>query len=353
MNNQSYMKLPCDLSGSIAKNRFKNELLWGLHKILELYTNEDDFKMVFDYVCDIEVHLTNGRFEFYQIKTANSGESYTQSKLTKVGKKEKSVLTKLYILKHEFDDDNEKVKLALVSNRPFKDGKNKLYNNIEQLKFCMLDDDIKNNIEQELKKEMEIDNVNLNDFCFIYTSMDLLNPKNTLTGELVNFFSENLNVEIKKPAVLYSVLVDRISQKAEYELKANSYDEVIEKKGISKKQIQELFNKHIEISNNSVKKAQETIGKICGDKYGEKIRLLIALSSVVQKINESNNLKKMEKKIIKYINDNIDILEDSLENIIETLNERFKREFDIEYSKEEIKSFIILILMKREEEMYE
>lgn len=54
------------------KNRFKNELLWGVHKILELYKNGIEYNVVFDYVCDIEIHLTEDKFEFYQIKTHNS-----------------------------------------------------------------------------------------------------------------------------------------------------------------------------------------------------------------------------------------------------------------------------------------
>nr|WP_135449633.1 dsDNA nuclease domain-containing protein [Planococcus citreus] len=53
---EHYMNLPFDLSGSRAKNRFRNELLWGLKKMLELYKESDDFTMVFDYSCDIEVH---------------------------------------------------------------------------------------------------------------------------------------------------------------------------------------------------------------------------------------------------------------------------------------------------------
>lgn len=37
VNVQYYMSLPYDLSGSMAKNRFRNELLWGLKKIIDLY----------------------------------------------------------------------------------------------------------------------------------------------------------------------------------------------------------------------------------------------------------------------------------------------------------------------------
>ena len=81
--------------------------------------------------------------------------------------------------------------------------------------------------------------------------------------------------------------------------------------------------------------------------------MIVALSSIVQKINFSNTLKKIEKEIIKYINENNKFLEDNLNNIIDKLYKKYKEKFDMEYSDEEIKSFLILILMKREEEMYE
>lgn len=41
-----YFKLPYDLSGSMAKNRFRNEMLWGLGKMFELYKADKDFTMV-------------------------------------------------------------------------------------------------------------------------------------------------------------------------------------------------------------------------------------------------------------------------------------------------------------------
>lgn len=235
MSMNSYMKLPYDLSGAMAKNRFKNEILWGLHKILDIYTDEKDFSVVFDYVCDIEVHWEDGKYEFYQIKTSNSGEAYTQTKLTKVGKKENSVFAKIYILKNKFDGEKENIKLAVVSNKPFKDKNSKLYNNIEVLNFNSLDDDVKNRIKDDIKQELNIDNVNFDNINFIYTTIDLINPKNTLTGEIVNFFKDTLGVEIKKPTVLYNVLVDIIMQKAEYEMKSNTYEELIKNKAIKKK----------------------------------------------------------------------------------------------------------------------
>ncbi len=353
MNEEPYMKLPYDLSGAMSKNRFKNEILWGMHKILEIYTNEEDFNMVFDYVCDIEVHWKNGKYEFYQVKTSNSGEAYTQNKLTTIGKKEMSVLAKLYILKKNFSGNRENIQIALVSNKPFKDSNNKLYNSTEKLEYNFLDDNVKLQIEESLKKELNIDTVDLNNFNFIYTSIDLMNPKNTLTGELVNFFNDVLKVQIKKPAVLYSVLADKISQKAEYEMKVNTYDDLIKNKAITKKDIDELFNKHREISNNAVEKAKNNIEKMCTDSYMRKTKMIVALSSVVSNLSISKDLQKLEQEIIGFINNNITVLDTNFENVIKVLYEKYKDKFNIEYSEEEIKAFIILILMKREEEMYE
>lgn len=49
-----YTKIPYDLSGSISKNRFRQELCWGISKMFDLFDKED-FCVVFDYKCDIEI----------------------------------------------------------------------------------------------------------------------------------------------------------------------------------------------------------------------------------------------------------------------------------------------------------
>lgn len=65
-----YMGTAPDLSGSISKNRFRNELFWGIDRLLTcLDSGIDSFAVVFDYRCDIELHLDD-RYEFYQVKPA-------------------------------------------------------------------------------------------------------------------------------------------------------------------------------------------------------------------------------------------------------------------------------------------
>lgn len=69
MNKQEYyMNLPKDLSGSISKNRFRLELLWGISKIIDAHKEEDDYTVIFDFKCDIELHRQD-EMCFYQIKT--------------------------------------------------------------------------------------------------------------------------------------------------------------------------------------------------------------------------------------------------------------------------------------------
>ncbi len=94
-----YMGLPCDLSGSRAKNRFRLELLWGVSKMLELMESADDFTIVFDLVCDIEIHFDD-KFEFYQIKTHKESQpKYTAKSLVKIKSGEEgSILGKLFVL---------------------------------------------------------------------------------------------------------------------------------------------------------------------------------------------------------------------------------------------------------------
>ena len=117
--NEHYMNLPFDLSGSRAKNRFRNELLWGLKKMLELYKDGNDFTMVFDYSCDIEVHKQDS-LEFYQLKTQNNSNAYTIDRILKTNNSGDSILGKLYILKYDpKSSEKDDIKISLVCNARF------------------------------------------------------------------------------------------------------------------------------------------------------------------------------------------------------------------------------------------
>lgn len=95
-------------------------MLWGFEKMFELYKANVDFLMVFDYVCDVEVHLDGG-IEFYQLKTNSTTRPYSISRIAKPDKVGKSILGKLYAIKVADDIENGIVnKMAIVVNVPLK-----------------------------------------------------------------------------------------------------------------------------------------------------------------------------------------------------------------------------------------
>ena len=174
-----YMGLPCDLSGSRSKNRFRLELLWGISRMLELMESANDFTIVFDLVCDIEVHLDNG-FEFYQIKTHKESQpKYTAKSLVKVKEGEQgSILGKLFVLN---TISTVPVKTVLVCNAPFKALSSEPGEN------CLdsLSQSNKSVIIEAIKKELGTKDVDLSNSYYLYTPMNLLQPENEIKGQLM------------------------------------------------------------------------------------------------------------------------------------------------------------------------
>ncbi|MDE6757762.1 MAG: DUF4297 domain-containing protein [Clostridia bacterium] len=84
----SYENLPIDLSGSRSKNRHKNEMLWGLTQIFDLYKSGKDFAIIFDNKCDIEI-VSDNLISFYQVKTGD--KNYTIDKLIKIPPEKKKL----------------------------------------------------------------------------------------------------------------------------------------------------------------------------------------------------------------------------------------------------------------------
>ena len=214
-----YEKIPHELSGAVSKNRFCLEMLWGASKMFDLFDAED-FCVVFDYKCDIEIHLPNS-LEFYQIKTHKIQSPYSLKKLTKQDKTNKSIIGKLFLLKNAVDP-SALCKVAVVSNAYLKIN-NKTYSEYEELEFDSLDSKtqrvICNALRAELGPEIDLKNIG-----FIYTSMNLLNPDNDLRGKIVGSFEKIMGCEPQKPNALYRLIKDTVENKACYEMVSNTYE---------------------------------------------------------------------------------------------------------------------------------
>lgn len=336
-----YLTLPHDSSGSMSKNRFRLELLWGISKMLDIMETDQDFVMVFDYVCDIEVHYEDG-FEFFQIKTHGRNKAYTTKSLTKI-EGEGSILGKLYILNKEAENQN--IHLALVSNIPY----NAMPINI--LKNCFTDLSVaeRNKIVEALRKELNIEKIDLSNIFYIQTGMNLENPENEIRGKLVLSFEKLKGCEPTNPNALYRLVVDTVQEKACYEYSARDYAEIVRLKGLSRSEFDYLLDLHSDNARTGIQPAGEYIESIRNISHRRIYKK--ALPSVVKMMSTSKPLKAVEQKIATALLQSDDI--GNMESAINYLTALFHSEFPVEMNNAEKIVFYIIIIKRFEEGVYD
>lgn len=119
---------------------------------------------------------------------------------------------------------------------------NKTYSEAEELMLGDLDEKSQKKILDTLKDEIG-DDFELSHVHYIYTSMNLNDPENDLRGKIVGCFEKIKNCEPTKPNTLYRLIRETVEQKACYEFSSGSYAEVIEKKGITKSQLDDMLER--------------------------------------------------------------------------------------------------------------
>lgn len=344
-NTDYYMSLPFDLSGSLSKNRFRLELLWGISKMLDIY-DCDDFIMVFDYVCDIEVHLKDG-YEFYQLKTHKGDKVYTTNDIVKL-KNRSSILGKLYMLKQP--DNFQSVKLAIVSNSYLKDGK-KVLSDMEEIDLSSISPSGIKTITEALKNELQIDTIDISNMYYIFTSMNLNSPTNDIVGKIVTSFVKIKGCEPKKPNALYRLIYDTVSEKACCELKQKDYAQLIENKGMTKAEFDKLLSFHLEKADNSVELAKQYIEQV--EDFKQRRDMKIAFAKLIIDLQTSKELQAKQNEIATYLIENCGQLSNDFEQCVDDLIGKFGSGFSLEYFKIEIYMFIVLILKRFEEGVYD
>lgn len=340
---QFYMSLPHDISGSRSKNRFRIELLWGISKILDLFDNED-FTVVFDYACDIEVHVTNG-FEFYQIKTQTGNQSFTERKLTNIDG-EGSILGKLYVLNSR--DPSINTKLAIVSNSPFSDGR--VIKNDAELCFNALSQTTKQNLETALKNELAISSVDLSNVFFIHTDFNFSDPQNEIIGKLCVSFEKIKNCEPSNPNALYRLIYETVSDKACYEFTSEEYDEIVSNKGFTKAEFENILDIHTNNAKTGIKQTEEYIENLSNVQTKRKYKK--ALPIIMRGLCTSILLKTLERKIGEFLVSNCGDLED-IDSIIDSLTQTFHDNFPKEINNAEKIVFYIVVINRYIEGVYD
>ncbi|EGP5659630.1 DUF4297 domain-containing protein [Enterococcus faecium] len=349
MTRGNYMTYEADEAGSRSKNRFKFEVFWGLNKFLDVFLESQEFTMVFDYVCDIELHY-DGSYEFYQVKTS-SAKSYTTSKLTTVGKKKKSIIGTLYkIRSKEIKEGSKLSKLAIVSNLQFNDPLANAQPNAE-LAFTQISDKNKEKILSSLKKEFNDEEINLKDIFFITTDLPIHSYKETMIGKINTFYNEIYEDDIIKPAALLNVLAEEVQLRADFEGQFDSYNDVLEKKGLSANRFEVILDKYSERMFSMAQKCREEIKLVIKNPV-RRVEYFKYIQILLSDIKRTFHLRELMKSITEDIQVKLIELDDG-----ETFDfarqyiEITEIKFPIEYSKNEKEIFALIALIKLEEMM--
>ena len=335
-----YSKIPFDLSGSMSKNRFRQELCWGISKMFDLFDKED-FCVVFDYKCDIEIHF-NDSVEFYQIKTHKIQSPYKFSDL-KRHKEGPSIIAKLFVLKDASAPETP-IRCALVSNAFLQIGKVAISDK-EFFSFDELDEISQTTVRAALSEELSRENVDLTNLYYIYTPMNLLAPQNDIIGKITGSFERIKGCEPVKPNALYRLILDTVTEKACYELSSQDYSELIKCKGITKAELNNMLNHHMDKTDNSVSLIQDYIEQKQVT-IGEKRKLKQSLAKIVEAECKSLELQTKQQTLFEYIDTiSTDV---SFEEMTEIILSRYSTTFPIEYSQTDIYVFILLVIKRWE-----
>lgn len=349
MTRGDYMAYEADDAGSRSKNRFKFEVFWGLNKFLDVFRESQEFTMVFDYVCDIELHYDDS-YEFYQVKTSTA-KLYATSNLTMIGKKKNSIIGTLYkIRSKEVKEGSKLSKIAIVSNLQLNDSAVTNQQNME-LSLTQISDKNKDKILSSLKSEFNDEEINLQDIFFITTDLPLLSYKETMIGKVNTFYNEIYGDDVLKPAALLNVLAEEVQLKADFEGHLNSYDDILEKKGLSASRFEVILDKYSERMFSVGQKCREEIKLVIKNPV-KRVEYFKYIQILLSDIKRNFHLKKLMKSVTEEIQVKLGDFDDG-----ETFD--FARqyvaiseiEFPIEYCKNEKELFALIALIELEEMM--
>lgn len=258
-----YAEVKPDLSGSRTKNRYRIEVLWGLDRLLEMVRQEGDFAVVFDYLCDVEVH-SDESIEFHQVKTKKSGGfSYSWLCVPKKGTSgnKESVLLTLYKLK-EVEEAGKVTNLMLVANGPLSINREGVAPEPGVYSFTGFPDTVKNKICEALAVQLKLtpDEIDLENVFYRYEELPLEGRmKEAVQGKLVSVFNEVTGAECERPSAMFRALEDLAQDRASVVKEFSELDEVIAAKGITRNELEKVFDQHHQRSDRAVERACEWV----------------------------------------------------------------------------------------------
>lgn len=347
----AYSLYEADVSGSRSKNRFSYEIYWGIDRFLRELIDSDDFTMVFDYVCDVEIHHRD-RLEFFQVKSKKDAGSYTVKALTrKEPSKQHSIIGTLYKLRHtEIENNMPKSKLAIVSNLHLGVSDNLRIPNSE-LMLETIEEKNRSIFLSAISAEFPDEEIDLSDVFFINSDLGISTVRETMIGRVESFFVQFYSEDPVKPGALLSLLIQEALEKANYEFPVNSRIEAVEKKGITSERFKLIIGRYAEQSVSIMEQCKKYIQE-AEKNLGKRLKYMTVLPDVISRLRMDFHWQELEGKITD------DILEQSgnLESaqIFELVRQYVGIStvtFPLEFSLEEIELFCLIVMIKVEESL--
>ncbi len=257
IDNEEYQAITKDIAGSRTKTRFTYEMYYGIKMIYDLYlADTEDFFVIFDYACDIEVGKKNG-ISFYQLKTKDGNFTLT-SFLTK-GRKENSIFQTLVNL----DTSDCVEELVIVSNNCLHGINDELvnYRNLESFCFNDIPDSYKTFIESKITWPRGTSE--LNKTFFKVSDLCLRKPSNTLTSYTNRFLNGVFGGAPTLINRFEEVLICKVIDKANYDYDTANLNETITNKGITRRDVENILTiYHEEVINKSMHGIKEFSEKL-------------------------------------------------------------------------------------------
>lgn len=238
ISNDEYQKITKDIAGARSKSRFTYEIAYGIKLIYEEYQKEKDFFVIFDYSCDIEKG-NEDKIDFYQLKTKTTSKFTIDALLKIPSKGTKSILQTLIDLKRT----NSVERLYIVSNVPLSGEKYiRPITNFECISFGLLSDETKKKINENivwpLGKE-DFDNL-----YFVVSDIMVKEADNSLIGITDKFLNRIYPASFTNASGFKKSIMNYAREKADYEKETSTLEETIEKKGITRKDVDFLLDEY-------------------------------------------------------------------------------------------------------------
>lgn len=318
--------------GEIAIRGFEYQRCWAIDELLSKHKRNESYVFIPEYHDDILI-LDSATLPkkaiFAQIKTRDS--HWTITPLLKAEKEGKlSFISKLY--KHKFDFENFDTELSFVTNALFKffDKYEFSGEELEQKDK----DKLLTAVHQQLTGKKITD---LSALIFRTSKLSLLDYDSHLIGKIFEYLEDTDAADLVSAPVLKKTLVDLFEKKTRVSSREiRSFDELIEKKGISNELIDKIIEK-IKTHKSSTPE-WETVSLLLSSLSKsdfEKLIYKIKYDVLIINLKDTNSIERdFYRKFREKITEkppNIQVISSTIEGAITSLqneNDDFKKLLD-------------------------